>query len=69
MNAPVGSYGEPGDTVEDHIADDGPGRPEDLAQARSLEQDVNKVNGELRVYSAYGCNIEEMKHTRRLASC
>ena len=65
MNAPVGGYGEPGDTVGDHIADDGPGRPEDLAQARSLEQDVNKVNGELRIYSAYSCRVEEMKSTQK----
>lgn len=68
MNAPVGGYGEPGDTVGDHIADNGPGRPEDLAQARSLEQDVNKVKRE-HVYFAHGCNVEEMKSTRRLWPC
>lgn len=59
MNAPMSGYGEPGDTVGDHIADTGSARPEDFAQARSLEQDVNKVNRELRFYCAHGCNIEE----------
>ncbi len=65
MNSPVGGYGEPGDTVGDHIADDGPGTPEDLAQARSLEQDVNKVNIQLWLNPAHSCVVEKDEAHRK----